>query len=183
MRKIARTGLIAAATAALTATLLAAPAHAEVTRVDDGADASGSLTDIRVVRAQHTDDRVIVKVNFSDLRKQANAGLNVFIDKNAAKEGPEFVLSAPLFSGSDYALFRMTDWQLVGEPLACSYDMTYRWRRDFVVFDAGRGCFNHPAQVRIGLRMRDLADGSHPITDWLKGRREFTRWLSSGAPV
>jgi len=183
MRNIARTGLIAAATAALTATLVAAPAHAEVTRVDDGADASGSLTDIRVVRAQHTDTRVIVKVNFPDLRKEANAGLNIYVDKNAAKEGPEFVLSAPLFSGSDYALFRMTDWQLVGEPLVCSYDMTYRWRRDFVVFDAGRGCFNQPAQVRIGLRMRDLADASHPITDWLKGRREFTRWLSSGAPA
>jgi hypothetical protein len=183
MRYIARTGFIAAATAALTATLLAAPAHAEVTRVDDGADASGSLTDIRVVRAQHTDERVIVKVNFPDLRKKANAGLNIFIDKNDAKEGPEFVLIAPLFSGSDYALFRMTDWQLVGEPLVCSFDMTYRWRRDFVVFDARRGCFNQPAQVRIGLRMRDLADASHPITDWLKGRREFTRWLSSGAPA
>ena len=31
------------------------------------------------------------------------------------------------------------------------------------------------------VAMRDLADGSHPVTDWLKGRRKFTRWLSSGA--
>ncbi len=183
MKNFARTGLIAAGAGARITTLVAAPAGAQVTRVDDGADATASLTDIRVVRAQHTEERVIVKVNFTDLRKQANAGLNIFIDKNAKKDGPEFVLSAPLFSGSDYALFRMTDWQLVGEPVICRYDMTYRWRRDVVVFDARRGCFNRPAQVRIGMRMRDLADGSHPVTDWLKGRREFTRWLSSGAPA
>ena len=94
------------------------------------------------------------------------------------KEGPEFFLHAPLFSGSDFALFRMTDWQVVGEPVACSYGMTYRWRRDAVFFNARRGCFNQPDQVRIGLRMRDDADGSHPVIDWLKGRRKFTRWLS-----
>ncbi len=183
MKNIARTGIAAVAAAALTTTLVAAPAHAELVRIDDGADATASLTDIRVVRAQHTDERVIVKVNFPDLRKKANAGLNIYIDKNAVKEGPEFFLHAPLFSGSDFALFRMTDWQVVGEPVACSYGMTYRWRRDAVFFNARRGCFNQPDQVRIGLRMRDDADGSHPVIDWLKGRRKFTRWLSSGTPA
>ncbi len=183
MKNFARPGLVAAAAAALMTTLVAAPAQAQVTRVDDGADATASLTDLRVVRVQHTEDRVVVKVNFTDLRKKANAGLNIFIDKNAKKDGPEFVLSAPLFSGADYAMFRMTDWKLVGEPVTCTYDMAYRWRRDVVLLDARRGCFNRPAQVRVGMRMRDLADGSHPVTDWLKGRREFTRWLSSGAPA
>jgi hypothetical protein len=183
-RNITRTGLIAAAAAALTAILVAAPAQAELTRLDDGADATASLTDIRVVRVQHTDTHVIAKVNFPDLRKKASAALTIYIDKNAEKDGPEFVLGTPLFSGGDYALWRMADWKYVGDmPVRCDYGMTFRWRRDFVVFTARRGCFNHPAQVRIGLKMRDDADSSHPITDWLKGRREFTRWLSSGAPA
>ena len=94
MRKFARTGLVAAAAAALATTLVAAPAQAELTRLDDGADASASLTDIRVVRVQHTEERVIVKVNFPDLRKQANAGLNVFIVTPSISRGN--AISAPL---------------------------------------------------------------------------------------
>jgi hypothetical protein len=181
MRTIVRHMLVATAAATLTATLVAAPAQAEGVRLDDGADATASLTDIRVVRARHSDDRVRVRVNFPDLRKRSSAGISFFVDKNASKKGPEFVLGAPLFSGSDYALFRMTDWKVVGEPVRCDYGMTYRWRRDFVVFSARRGCFGRPDAVRIGLRMRDEADEQHPVTDWLKGRRQFTRWLDAGA--
>ena len=181
MRTIVRHTLIATAAATLTATLVAAPAQAEGVRLDDGADAP-SLTDIRAVRAQHSDDRVRVKVNFPDLRKQASASMSIFVDTDETANGPEYVLGTPLFSGSDYALWRMENWRLTGsEPVDCRYGMTFRWRRDFVVFSARRGCFQRPDQVRIGLRMRDDADASHPVIDWLKGRRQFTRWLDAGA--
>ncbi len=181
MRNVVRRGLLAAAPAALTTTLTAAPADAQITRVDDGADATASLTDIRVVRAQHTDKRVTVKVNFPDLRKKSSASLNIYVDTDATRKGPEYALGTPLFSGSDYALWRMRNWKFVGsEPVDCRYGMTYKWRRDFVVLDARRGCFGRPDAARIGLRMRDLADGSHPVTDWLNGRRKFTKWLAGG---
>jgi hypothetical protein len=181
-RNIVRHTLVATAAAALTATLVAAPAQAEGVRLDDGADATPSLTDIRFVRARHSDDRVRVKVNFPDLRKQSSAGMSIFVDTDETANGPEYVLGTPLFSGSDYALWRMANWRLTGsEPVDCRYGMTFRWRRDFVVFSARRGCFQRPDVVRIGLRMRDDADGSHPVTDWLKGRRQFTRWLDAGA--
>lgn len=180
MRTIVRHTLVATAAATLTATLVAAPAQAEQVRLDDGADATASLTDIRVVRARHTDDRVRVKVGFPDLRKRADAVLNVYVDTDEAENGPEYVLGTPLFSGGDYALWRMEDWKYVGNmPVDCRYGMTFRWRRDFVVFSARRGCFQRPEQVRIGLRMRDAADDSHRVTDWLKGRRQFTRWLDA----
>jgi len=181
MKTIVRRGLVAAAAAALTSTLVAAPADAQVTRVDDGADATASLTDIRVVRVQHSDKRLIARVNFPDLRKRSSASMIFYIDSNDARRGPEYALGTPLFSGGDYALWRMRNWRFVGgQPVDCRYGMTYKWRRDFVEFNARRGCFNKPAELRLGLKMRDDADASHPVTDWLKGRRKFTRWLASG---
>ena len=94
---------------------------------------------------------------------------------------PEWLRATPLFSGGDYALRRMRDWRFVGEPVMCDYGMTFKWRRDFVVLKADRACFGNPPEVRVGLKMRDTADASHPVTDWLKGRRKFTRWLAAGA--
>ena len=182
MRNV-RHALAIATAAALTTTLVAAPAHAQGVRVDDGADATASLTDIRIVRVRHTDDRLTVKVNFPNLRKKASASMNIYVDTDSGGRGPEYVLGTPLFSGSDYALWRMEDWKFTGnEPVDCRYGMTYMWRRDFVVFSARRGCFDRPNELRIGLRMHDTGDASHPVTDWLRGRRLFTRWLDAGAP-
>ena len=182
MKDIVRHGLAVAAAVALTTTLVAAPANAQVTRVDDGADATASLTDIRVVRVQHGEELVTVRVSFPDLRKKSSASLFIYLDRNKKRTGPEYALATPLFSGGDYALRRMRHWKFVGaEPVMCDYDMTFKWRRDFVVLEAERGCFGNPPQVRVGLKMRDTADASHPVTDWLKGRRKFTRWLAAGA--
>ena len=61
MKHVVRHGLAVVAAVALTTTLAAVPASAEVTRVDDGADATASLTDIRVVRVRHGEERVTVK--------------------------------------------------------------------------------------------------------------------------
>jgi hypothetical protein len=182
MKNVVRHGLAVVAAVALTTTLASAPASAEVTRLDDGADATASLTDIRVVRAQHGDERVTVRVNFPDLRKKSSANLFIYLDGNRKRTGPEYALATPLFSGGDYSLRRMRNWRFVGtEPVMCDYGMTFRWRRDVVVLNADRGCFGNPAEVRVGLKMRDTADSSHPVTDWLKGRRKFTRWLAAGA--
>ncbi len=181
MKHVVRHGLAVVAAVALTTTLAAVPASAEVTRVDDGADATASLTDIRVVRVRHGEERVTVKVNFPDLRKKSSASLFILLDRNRNRKGPEYALATPLFSGGDYALRRMRDWRFVGEPVMCDYGMTFKWRRDFVVLKADRACFGNPPEVRVGLKMRDAADASHPVTDWLKGRRKFTRWLAAGA--
>ncbi len=76
---------------------------------------------------------------------------------------------------------RMRNWRFVGdEPVQCRYGADFRWRRDVVVLTARRGCFGTPDEVRVAMVMRDTADGSHPITDWLIGRRDFTDWVGSG---
>lgn len=166
---------------ACTVVLTTTSAYAEEAVVNDGADAAASLTDIRRVRVDHGTEQLKVRVNFPDLRKKAAAGLTIYVDRNPRRRGPEFGLATPLFSGSDYALLRMKRWKFIGTgPVECPYDVAFKWKRDVLVFTADRECFGDPDELRVGMRMRDQADPSHPVTDWLIGRRKFTDWLSAG---
>lgn len=180
-RRSTRALAVALATAATLAVM--PPAQAATTVVRDGGDVP-SLTDIRAVRVEHGERTVKVRVTFPDLRRQAAAGLTMYFDSNRDARGPERGIGLPLFSGADFAMFRMRDWRFVGDnPVGCRYGADYRWRRDVLVLTARRGCFGRPDAIRVGMKMRDLADGSHPVTDWLIGRRRFTEWLPSGGPA
>lgn len=177
-----RAGLVLAATAtALAATI--APAQAETVVVADGADATASLTDMLNVRITHGEQKVTVRTTFPNLRKRGSAVQTVFLDKNPGRRGPEFALTTPLFSGSDYALVRMRKWKATSGSLRCDYSVDLRWRRDVAVVTIDRGCLGEPDELRVGLRMKDRHDASHPVTDWLGDRRDFTDWLVSGAPA
>jgi hypothetical protein len=174
-----RSAVVAAtALTALAATM--APAHAEGTVVNDGADATASLSDIRKVRIDHGADELTIRINVPDLRKEAQASITVYLDKTAKRRGPEFGLGLPLFSGSDYQMFRMRKWQSTGEPLACSYDLDLKWKRDVAIVTVDRGCTGDADRLKVGMRMTDLADDDHVVTDWMIGRREFTGWLTAG---
>ena len=178
-----RTARALAATAALAATLTLAPAaHAETTRVDDGADATASTTDIRVVRVNHGDQRLRIQVGFPDLREDGAAGLLTWIDTDAEQAGPEYAIGAPLFSGGDYMLVGTDGWKPTGQPVDCRYNLQLDYADDQLVLTTRRGCFDKPDQVRVAMRMFDNEDPSHPVTDWLIGRREFTTWLAPGDP-
>ena len=143
-----------------------------------------ALNDIRKVRIDRGETELSVRVNVPDLRKQASAGLSICLDKRADRGGPEFVIGVPLFSGADYALWRMKKWKYAGDtPLSCDYDVRLRWKRDVMIFTADRGCFGDPDRLRVGMRMVDTQDSSHPIRDWMIGRREFSSWLTAGAEV
>lgn len=180
-----RTRSAVALAAAATAVLVSvAPASAETFRTDDGADATASLTDMRQVRITHGTEQVTVRIAYPNLKKQGQATQAVYLDKNPDRRGPEFALLTPLFSGSDYALVRMRKWKVTGDgPISCDYSVDLRWRRDVVVVEIDRECLGNPDEVRVALRMRDDHDASHPITDWLGDRREFTDWLVAGAPT
>lgn len=170
--------LAAAAAAVLTSV---APASAQTFRTNDGADATASLTDMRKVRITHGADDVTVRITYPNLKKQGQANQAVYLDKNPDRRGPEFALFTPLFSGSDYALLRMRKWKVSSDgPIACDYSVDLRWRRDVVLVEIDRECLGEPDELRVGLRMRDLYDASHPVTDWLLGRRELTDWVAVG---
>lgn len=185
MNRTRRTRAAIAVAAAATVVITGvAPASAETVKADDGADATASLTDMRKIRITHGTENVTVRIGYPNLKKRGNAVQSVYLDKNPNRRGPEFGLFTPLFSGSDYALLRMRKWKVTSDgPISCSYNVDLRWRRDVVVIEIDRACLGEPDDLRVGLRMRDLADGSHPVTDWFGERREFTDWLVSGAPA
>lgn len=177
-----RTARLLAALALTAAGLaVAAPAHAESTTVRDGADTTASLHDIRTVRVAHGPKRLQVRMGFTDLRRKSDAGpasIAIFIDTRRARKGPEFRLGSGLQSGTDYQLMRVKNWKIVGEPLSCGHNLELDFADDRLGLTAARPCLGLPTALRIGARMTDLYDGSHPVVDWLVGPRQWTPWLT-----
>ncbi len=170
----------AAAVAAVASLALVAPAYAESVTVKDGADASGSLNDILDVTADHRGAKLVVTVSVADLRPTSEGGpasMALYVDTDPSRRGPEFRLGTGLQSGTDFQLVRMSGWKVTGDPLTCRHRVALDNAGDEVRFTIARPCLRRPDQVRIGVKMVDQFDGSHPITDWLKHRRAFTRWL------
>lgn len=180
---LARTAVLAAATL-LTLGLTAAPVSAETTSKPDPADVGGaSLTDIRRVTLNHGTEQVIAKVRFTDLRATSEAGpsgMTVYVDTRPGRKGPEFRLDTGLQSGTDYQLSRVTGWTAPGEPLSCDHSLTLGWGTDVATLRMARACLGSPGKVRVGVKMVDLYDGSHPVTDWLGKPRSFTDWVAKG---
>jgi len=178
--RAARIALVAAvATATLTVT---APAHADSVTLTDPADATASLSDIRKVAVGHTAARVTFRVRFTDLRRTSEAGpsgVQLYVDTNGARKGPEHVLGSGLQSGTDYQLARVRGWSgAAGNPMSCAHRVRLDFAADVLRGWIARRCLGAPAQVRLAVRMTDHFDGSHPVTDWLKGPRKWTRWLA-----
>ncbi|MEP9365429.1 hypothetical protein ABLE68_20850 [Nocardioides sp. CN2-186] len=178
-----RTRVPAAVTAALSIVALAvAPAAAVRAAYDDPADASASLSDIRHVSVKHGPTRVKLHVRFTELRRTSDGGpasLAILLDTRTDRTGPEFRLVSGLQEGMDYQLVRMKHGKPVGEPLTCAHDVRLDFAANVLAFTVDRTCLDDPGRVRIGVRMRDEYDGSHPVTDWLGAPRSYTGWLAS----
>jgi hypothetical protein len=162
----------------------AGPASADRLGLDDPADVGGaSLADILAVSAVHTQKNLVVRVDVEELKPTSQAGpssLAVFVDTDAGAKGPEFRLATGLQEGTDYQLVRMEMWKPVGEPLSCSHDVVLKFKADRVRARISRGCLGKPESVRIGVKMTDLYDGSHPVVDWLGKRRYLSIPIAAG---
>jgi len=177
---------VAVALAAATTTviaLLAGPAAAERASYPDPADLGGaSLNDIRRVTVDHSDAGLAVRVKVTDLRRHSEegpAGLTIRIDTRSAARGPEYRLTTGLYEGTDYQLVRMRHRHPVGEPLSCDHSVHLGFASDVVRFQAAPECLGSPDRVRVGVKMVDLYDGSHPVTDWLGAAGSWTDWLAA----
>ncbi len=178
-----RTRVLTTAVAAMvTATVVAGPAYADKARFADPADATASLDDIRSVVVDHRAAQLVVKVRFTDLRRRSTggpSGLTMLIDTRADRAGAEFRLTTGLQSGTDFQLMKVRGGEAVGEPLTCAHHVRLDFAEDRLTFRAARDCLGSPASVRIGIKMRDEFDGSHPVVDWLGEPRSWTEPLAS----
>jgi len=174
-----RTALTAGAALVL-AGLTAAPASAEFYGIDDPADASGSLTDVYGLEANHGRENLRVKVRFNELMRSSAAGLSVFIDSDRTVKGPEYVLSSGLGDGTDYVLTRAEAWRGSDDRVKCDYAARPRWGKDLFRAVISRECFDAADTVRVSVKMVDQADGSHPVVDWVPKRHRWSLPIASG---
>ena len=173
-----------AGSALVLASLVAAPAHAEYYSTSDPADARGSLTDIRAVRARHGAANVVVKVSFQDLTRSSAAGLSIFIDADRGERGAEYVLSSGLNDGTDYVLTTAAGWRGTSDRVECDYEARYSWGvKNSVRVRIDRECLDRPSEVRVSVKMADPTDGSTRVVDWSPERRRWSLPIESGRGV
>lgn len=179
-----RRGLLGAAAVVTLVASAAGPASAQRLELDDPADVGGaSLSDILAVTAIHGVQRVVVRVDFAELEPTSDFGpasLSIFVDTDRSAKGPEFRIGTGLQEGTDYQLVRMEKWKAVGEALTCSHVVALNFDANRVRARINRACLGNPDKVRIGVKMTDLYDGSHPVVDWLGKRRYLSIPISSG---
>ena len=161
--------------------VVAAPAAADRVAQADPADMGGaSLNDIRRVTVNHSDLEVTVRVKVVDLRRRSEggpAGLTIRLDTRRGQPGPEYRLTTGMYAGTDYQLMKVEDGRPVGDPMSCDHHVRLGFRTDVVTFTAARRCLATPHRIRVGVKMTDLYDGSHPVTDWLGAPGSWTRWV------
>jgi fructose-specific component phosphotransferase system IIB-like protein len=171
---------LAAVSALALASMVAAPAHAEFYGIDDPADATGSLTDIYGIEANHGSDTLRVKVYFNELMRSSAAGVSIFIDTDRELKGPEYVLSSGLGDGTDYVLTEADAWQGSDTRVKCDYAARPRWGKDVFRAVISRDCLDDATSVRVSVKMVDQADGSHPVVDWAPKRHRWSLPNPSG---
>jgi hypothetical protein len=74
---------------------------------------------------------------------------------------------------------KIRNWKAVGQPLTCDHRVRLDFTANVAKFRAARACIGNPAEVRVGVKMTDLYDASHPVHDWLGEPRSFTNGVAS----
>ena len=171
---------LAAGSALVLAGIVAAPAHAEFYSIDDPADASGSLSDVYGIEANHGSDNLRVKVYFNELMRSSAAGLSIFIDTDRDAKGPEYVLGSGLGDGTDYALTVADGWRGSDDRVKCDYAARPRWGKDVFRAVISRDCFDDASSVRVSVKMADPTDGTTPVVDWAPKRHRWSLPIASG---
>ena len=171
---------LAVGSALALASLTAAPAHAEFYSIDDPDDASGSLSDIYGIEANHGSENLRVKVYFNELVRSSAAGLSIFIDTDRDVKGPEYVLSSGLGDGTDYVLTEAEAWRGSDTRVKCDYAARPRWGKNIFRAVISRDCFDRVSSVRVSVKMADPTDGSTLVVDWAPKRHRWSLPIASG---
>lgn len=186
MRTTIASTAVALSAAALTVGLAGA-AHADLYGIDDPRDTSHG-SDVLALSARNGADNVHVTTYHEDLRRDpaSGSGEAIYIDTDPDDRGPEYVLAAGLFEGTDYALshtegFGVAKW---GTPVKHGdYVLHIRYREDRVHVVVSRDALGNPGDIRVAVRASGTrTDGSsHGLVDWVGKERRFgTPWIAQG---
>ncbi|HWJ80633.1 MAG TPA: hypothetical protein VNS55_00245 [Nocardioides sp.] len=186
MRKTITSTAVALSAAALTVGLAGA-AHADLYGVDDPQDTFHG-SDVLALSVRNGADNVHVTTYHDNLVRKAASGSGeaVYIDTDPGDRGPEYVLAAGLFEGTDYLLshtegFGVAKW---GKPVAHGdYILHISYRKDRAHAVISRASLGNPDEIRVAVRASGTrTDGTHHgLVDWVgKDRRFGTPWIAQG---
>lgn len=172
-----------AATAAVLAGSLAAPASAESIGVRDPADVPHGV-DLRAVHVNYGEHNLRVTLHHTNLRPDYRSGSGgaVFIDTDSDDKGPELVLVGGYFQGTDYMLlhtegFGTRTW---GEPVEGSYEMRPDYTKEQTRMRISRKALGRPDRVRVAVRVGGQRTDGTQVVDWLRKRFGWTFWVDRG---
>ena len=183
MRKHVIGFLAVAVAAALWCVPLAQPASAAAAKLGDKAHDVAHGGDLRSVRVANTARALWVTVRTRDLVPEPASGIGgaVFLDTDG-RPGPDFVLVAGLFDGTDYALLRTDSWRLrrAVERVDCSYRMRLDYAEDTAKLRIANRCFAAaPGSGAVRVEVRTSAAPGEGV-DWLGAARKLSRAVPRG---
>lgn len=179
------TTTLALSTAVLALGALAAPAGAERVRVDD-ASTTGHGADIASVTVDFGRRDLTITSTHDNLRRDFTSGASgrIYLDTDREDWGPEYVLVAGFFEGTDYQMFEADGFARAswGRPVHGGYEMSLDYRREQVELRVDRATLGGADEVRVAMRASGArTDGtSHGLVDWLGDRRDTTPWVARG---
>lgn len=161
--------------------LVGGPAVAEVDRVQDrtgdGLGRDGRNGDLASMRVRHGRGAVSFVVRPAQPEAAAHY-YDFWLDTDRRSAGPEYVATVSIEVDRRVSVTRIDDGfgDLTGtrtcERLGTRYDFdTAVLRTRFP-----RWCLGRPRQLRVSLQ----ASQEYGTTDWVPGRRAYSRWLSRG---
>ena len=174
---MSRTALRRALPAALAATIsllsvtVATHAIANSASFPDGTTTPGSM-DIHRVRVVN-EQRLTIRVVVDELQRRAGQGsVEVWLDTDAGRSGPEFHIGSGLWD-SDWQISRARGWRSTGFPLACRIDQRLLFDRDKIVFRTSKGCLGRYGKVRASVTTRgggevDHSPARHAFHPWVR---------------
>ena len=157
------------------AAALALPAHAESRTFRDKIGDTGVSGDLKTVRVNHSEHRLIVVARTGNLLKVDYVTL--WFDTKSGNAAPEYKVVVRADSESP-ELRRIEAFGQKGTTVSCD---GLRVTADILASDKirvsiPRSCLEDPAQVRVSLRGRYIY-AQRIVIDWAPAERKFFGWV------
>jgi hypothetical protein len=164
-----------AAASLFTAAAVALPAYADSRTFHDKVGDTGVSGDIKTVRVNHSEHRLIVVARTGNLLKADY--ITLWFDTKSGNASPEYKVVVRANS-DDLQLRTVGAFGQKGHKVSCdglriAADV---YASDKISVSIPRSCLQHPDQVRVSLRGRYIY-AQRLIDDWAPTERRFLGWV------
>lgn len=156
----------------------AAPGHAATAVFPDPVDTPDGV-DVTSMKVKH-ENRVKVVLRHAGMDDDAAVQMTYWLDTRPRDAGPEYRIW--FAANADGLQVRRVDtWRDDGEKVECDRygALADVFDDDPIVMWVHRSCVGEPRKVRVGVKVRELEDGTATV-DWVPAKRRFSDWVRRG---